>query len=243
MKKSIILLLLLSGFVHTVCAQVEENYSDNLLSSSFKLFQAADFDMANHMLPFIRKRFEKELKNPDSFTNKYDSLSKYIKIHYAADGLLKTYTWGERSGSCCYSSATFAQFKTQSGKINYIDLENPEARGPQVFITNLHPIEINNNTFYLLLGWGSCCGGKHYATARIYQIADETLVQATAQFNEEDDLLIGANRDQEINLKYNPDTKILSYNKYKFYNSMGFYAKEKTVVQWKLKKDGFKKMK
>ena len=194
------------------------------------------------MLPFIRKRFEKELKNPDSFTNKYDSLSKYIKIHHTSDSLLKTYSWSERSGSCCRASATFAQFKTQSGKINYIDLENPEARGPEVFITNLQRIKINNNPYYLILGWGTCCGGKHYATARVYQITGETLIQATAQFNELDDLIVGANRDQEINLKYNPDTKILSYNKYKFFNSMGFYGKEKSVAQWKLNKNGFKKI-
>jgi hypothetical protein len=242
MKSIIIILLLATCLGQSVFGQTRNNYSDDLLTSSFKLFQSADFELANHMLPFIREKFVKELNDTSSFTNRYDSLSNYIGIKHSSDSLLKIYCWSERSGSCCHTSATFAQFKTKSGEIKYLDLETPENDGNEIFITDLQRIEINNEPLYLVLGWGTCCGGKHYQVARIYQITDETLVQVDAVFNNESTLFIGANRSQKIELKYSLDTMTLSYNSFVFDDDIGFYTDEKSVVKWKLKKTGFEKI-
>ena len=89
MKNIIIILLLATCLGQSVFGQTRNNYSDDLLTSSFKLFQSADFELANHMLPFIRERFVKELNDTSSFTNRYDSLSNYIGIKYSSDSSLK----------------------------------------------------------------------------------------------------------------------------------------------------------
>ena len=224
--------------------QKKENYSDQFLSESFKVFHSADFDMAYHLKPFIRKRFVGELKDSSSFYNPYDSLSrKYVRIKYSSDSLVKTYSWDERSGSCCHSSATFAQFKTQNGRINYVDLEKPYHDGIEIFITDLQKIEFNDSSYYLILGWGTCCGGKHYEIARLYQILNNQFIQVDSMINGKKDLIIGANRGSDINLEYNPERKELSYNFYEFDDDIGFYKKEKKLVTLSLKKNGFKKLK
>lgn len=241
MKNRYIILLIAICLGQLALGQNKNDYSDQLLTSSFKLFQSADLELANHMLPFIRERFENELKDTSSFENSYDSLSNYIGIKYASDGLLKTYCWSERSGGCCHTSATFAQFKTKSGKIKYRDLESPKDDGTEIFITDLQKIEFNDNSYYLILGWGTCCEGKHYEIARIYQIREDNFVQVDAVFEGQKDLFIGANRDNEIELKYNPELKELTYNHYEFDDETGFYTREKSMIKWTLKKDGFKK--
>lgn len=106
-------------------------YKDVFLTSSFKTFHSADFDLAKHILPVIRKRFINELEDSTSFTNPYYSLPKHLVIKYANDSLIKTYSWSERNGGCCHSSATFAQYKTSLGKIKYIDLEAPVLGGQE----------------------------------------------------------------------------------------------------------------
>lgn len=242
MKDRIIIFLVVTFVGLAAFGQDQVNYHEQRLASSFKLFQTADFELANHMLPFIRERFIEELKDTSSFVNSYDSLSKYIGIRYSSDSLLKTYCWSERNGGCCQTSATFAQFKTKSGRIKYLDLETSIEDGAEIFITDLQRIEINNEPLYLMLGWGTCCGGKHYQLARIYQITEETLVQVDSVFDNETTLFIEANRSQKIDLKYSPESRILSYNSYVFDDEIGFYTNEKSEVKWKLKLNGFKKM-
>jgi len=206
------------------------------------VFQTADFELAYHILPFLRKRFMKELDDTSSFSNPYDSLSHYIDIKYSQDSIMKTYCWSERNGSCCHSSSTFVQFKTESGEINYVDLEELEkGDNEEIFITDVQMIEIQNKACYLILGWGTCCGGKHYGTARVYEIVNNTLVKSDAIFGDEDEIYIGANRSQKIELKYSLESKTLSYNSYEFNDDIGFYKDEKSIVEWTLTKKGFKR--
>lgn len=218
------------------------NHSDEFLSRSFKVFHEADFEMAYYLKTFLRERFIKELQDSTSFYNPYDSLSgKYVSIQFSPDSLVKTYSWDERNGSCCYASATFAQFKTGSGKIDYVDLEIPENDGVEIFLFDLQNITINETTCYLILGWGTCCGGKQYEIARVYQIKDDNFILMDSQFDGQQELIIGANRGSEIDLKYDPDSKILSYNYFEYDEETGFYNQEKSIVEWHVERDGFER--
>ena len=89
------------------------------------------------------------------------------------------------------------------------------------------------------MGWGTCCGGKHYSTAKIYEIQNNVLVKSKSIFNGENDLYIGANRGSKIDLKYSEKEKTLSYNSYGEINDQGFYRMEKKIIKWKLMKNGF----
>lgn len=241
MRTRIFIILIISCLFNSLSAQTADNHSDQFLTSSFKVFHSADFELAYHMLPFIRERFKKELEDTNSFLNPYNRLSKYIGIQYSSDSMMKTYCWSERNGSCCHTSATFAQFKT-TGKIKYIDLEELEDGNEEIFIKDLQMIEIQNKPYYLILGNGTCCGGKHYGTARLYSISNDTLVKSDSIFHTEGEIYVGANRSQEIKLNYSQQSKILSYNKYEFDNEIGFYTEEKSIVMWKLTKKGFIKI-
>ena len=242
MRKSIVILILIITLSHSVFGQTKDNYSDEFLTSSFKVFQSADFELANHILPFLRERFIKELKNTSSFLNPFDSLSNYIGIKYSSDSLIRTYCWSERNGGCCHTSATFVQFRTSSGQIKYIDLEKLEEGNEEIFITDVHVLEIHDNPLYLILGWGTCCGGKQYRTARVYEIVNDTLVKSDSIFENDGEIYVGANRSQEIEMVFSQKSKILSYNSFVFNEDIGFYAEEKTVVKWKLTTSGFKRI-
>ena len=242
MKKRNYILISLLLLVNSAIGQTRTNYSDHFLTSSFKVFQAADFELGYHILPFLRERFIKELEDTTSFRNPYDSLSNYIGIKHSSDSLLKTYCWSERNGSCCHTSSNFAQFKTKTGKISYVDLDEFEDHDEDIFITDLQKIEIEKKPYYLILGWGTCCGGKHYETARVYEITNDDLIKCDSIFNNESEIHSGANRTQEIELKFDTELKTLSYNSYVFDDDIGFYTEEKYEVIWKLTNSGFKKI-
>jgi len=235
-------LILITLFSNSLLGQVNDNYSDELLTTSFKAYQEVDFELSYNMFPFIKKRFLEHLEDTSSFTNPYNSLSKYIGIKYSSDSLLKTYSWNERDTGCCYSSEIYAQFKTKSGDIKFIDLKDLDDGGGDVFITDLKMIEINNKPYYLILGWGTCCGGKHYSTAKVYEIKNGSLYKSESIFNDKADLYIGANRGEKMELKYSPEQKILSYFSYGEQTDSGFYEQKKSVVKWELKKQGFKRI-
>ncbi|WP_430908870.1 hypothetical protein [Maribacter sp. 2-571] len=237
-------LVVLALFVlHPALAQGDDNYSDMLLTDSFKLYREADFEMAYHIFPFLKERFLEQLEDSTSFANPYQGLSEYMGILRSSDSLVRTYSWSERDSGCCHSSETYAQFKTTSGVIKYVDLEAMENDAGEVFITDLQKITISKKPYYLILGNGTCCGGKHYSTARVYEITKDSLRRCEAVFNEDAEIYAGANRGQRIGLSYDPETETLSHNGYKMDEETGFYDREKTVVQWKLTKNGFRKMK
>ena len=240
-KFKVIVLFIFVG--NLVWGQSDDNYSDKLLSTSFKAYQEVDFELSNHMFPFIKKRFLEHLADSTSFSNPYDSLSNYIKIIKSPDDLLKTYSWSERDTGCCYSSEIYAQFKTKAGEIKFIDLKDGDDGDQDNFITDLYAIVINNKPYYLILGWGTCCGGTHYANAKVYEIRDGSLYKCETIFNDKDDVFIQANRNQRISLNYSPEEKMLSYNSYGEMNDSGFYGEQIAVVKWKLEKQGFKKIK
>ncbi|WKB80095.1 hypothetical protein QYR09_10050 [Cellulophaga lytica] len=224
-------------------AQEDYNYSDELLTTTFKAYQAVDFDMANSMFPFVKERFLEHLKDSTSFTNPYDSLSKHISIKYSLDSVVKTYTWSQRDSGCCHSSVSYAQYKNSTGAITYINLKDKDDGDQDVFILGVHHIEINNKPHYLLLGWGTCCGGKHYSTAKVYSIINGVLQKSKSAFINEDYIFTEANRGQDIKITYNEEKKILSYFSYQEDEETGFYNNEQTHTQWKLTNKGFKKEK
>lgn len=177
-----------------IFAQTDPDYSDQLLSNSFRLYQEADFELSYHLFPFIKKRFLEHLADSFSFSNSYSQLSEHINIRISADGLLKTYSWEQRDSGCCPSTENYAQFKTRSGNISYINLKDLQTGNEEIFVTDLQLIKINKKPYYLILGYGTCCGGKHYGKASVYEIKDKSLVKADYLFAEKSEIDTEANR-------------------------------------------------
>ena len=222
-----------------IFAQTDPEYSDQLLSSSFKLYHEADFELSYHLFPFIKERFLEHLADSSSFSNPYSQLSEHLDIRISADGLLKTYSWEQRDSGCCPSTEIYAQFKIRSGRIRYVNLKDLQQGDEEIFTTDLQLIQINKKPYYLILGYGTCCGGKHYGKVNVYEIKNDNLYRCDLVFNDQAEIYAGANRGQKIALKYDPVSKILSYNSYGEITDSGFYGPKKTEVKWQLKETGF----
>ncbi|GAB5564257.1 MAG: hypothetical protein Wins2KO_13200 [Winogradskyella sp.] len=241
MKTTILLLVFILGF-NFITGQNNENYSDRLLTSTFKLFKSADLELANHILPFLKERFKAELKDTSSFTNPYDSLSKQITIKQSSDNFLRLYCWDERNNGCRWTSTTFAQFRTKSNEIKFINLEEISADYDEdLYIVDLQRIEINDQPHYLIIGYGGHCGNHIYQIARVFKITDNTLVKCDSIFGNKNEIDVGSGRTGKIEMKYSKETRTLTYNQYEFDQDMGFYIGEKSKISWKLTKSGFEK--
>ena len=238
---------LILSFVFTLfvaSGQINDNYSDELLTSSFKIFKQADFELANHMLPFIRNRIISELNNSNSFYNSYDSLSQHITIKHSSDSLVKLYCWDERNSGCRLSSSTFVQYKTESNQIKTLDLEKLASNYDEdLYITDLQRIQINNEAHYLIIGKGGHCGNHKYEIARVYKISEDSLIKCDSIFETNNEISAGSTRSGNIKMKYSSKEKTLSYNFYKHNKNTGFYSYDiEAVRKWKLIKSGFRKI-
>lgn len=241
--RAIILFIPFILVANSLSSQSQEIYRDQLLSSSFKIYKSADIELAYHIFPFLKQRMVEHLKDSSSFYYSQDSLSKHVSIYYSEDSILKIYCWDERNAGCCHLTVCHGQFKTSSGEIKTIDLKGLIHEHLEVYITDLQQIKISGKPYYLLLGWGSCCGGKHYSTANVFEIKEGSLQKCNSIFNGESEIYTGANRNQKIELKYDPKLKILGYNSYNLNEDSNFYEDEKSHVQWVLKENGFEKVK
>lgn len=238
MTKKLSLLFISLAFSSLSFGQ-RSTYQDEYLAHSFRVYQEADIDMAHHIFPFIQSRFNAELEKASSFTNPFDSLSKYIKVIWSADSLVKLYSWYQRDWGCCYSFENHAQFRSRSGVIQHMDLsENIESDHSFTF-NEIHVVPNNQSPLYLILGWGSCCGGKQYEIAQAYQIKDGMLVLVNGAFDDiGSQLSIGANRNQEVQMSYSSETRTLTYTKREFDGNSGFYSDVQTQVEWKFNDEG-----
>ncbi|MCR9153598.1 MAG: hypothetical protein NXI09_05770 [Bacteroidetes bacterium] len=234
------IILLLSG---PFTMQGQNSRGDQAeLKAHFNSFFEADRDSAHLLLPALRKTFINELSAEGSFTNEYDSLSEYVVVKYAQDSLLKTFCWDERNGGCCYTSSCFAQYKSSDGKVHLYDLEEANGIRGEIYVKQVHQISINQERHYLILGWGSCCGGKQFEVARVYRFKDGDLIKLDAFKKPHKELYIGANRSQEIKLNYQPQSKTLSYTSYILEEDTGFYSDTSKMKQWLLEPNGFKQL-
>lgn len=114
----IIVYVIINGCLGVLSAQTAENYSDRLLTQSFKLFQSSDIEMGNHILPFLEQRLKTELQDTSSFYNPYDSLSNIINIQHSEDGLLKTYCYTKEMEAVATCHPFLCSIKYHLGKYN-----------------------------------------------------------------------------------------------------------------------------
>mgnify|MGYP000247626866 FL=1 len=238
LKRNAVLIFVIFFNVNTCLGQANENYSDNFLTQTFKTYHSADREMANYLEPFLRTRLDEQLKDTLSLTNPFDSLSKYVRILNSSDSAVKYYGWSVPIGNCCYGSSSFIQFRDSAGKIKHHAF-GQNTDDPDWLVYDIYPLKLENEMRYLLLGWGSCCGGKHHKIARIYKIKNDSFVQCDSVFSNDSEIRAGANRRQKIEMSYSPKSRTLSYNAYSFDDTIGFYTHELELIKWKLVKWSF----
>ncbi|WP_298897495.1 hypothetical protein [uncultured Psychroserpens sp.] len=239
-----ITILLLLVFSYTLNAQNNE-FDDTFISENFKLLNSVDSELAIAISPIIEKRLVFDLKDSSSFYSPLTKLSKYVTIKTSEDSLIKTYSWDRINGGSWHDMASYAQFKTSSGQIKYLKLDSGDehmtGEPTSVIIYGVYQIKAKNESFYLLLGWGTYGGGQHHSLARVYRFKDNTLELCDSMFGGQKHLPVYANRVDKINLKYNPKSKELSHFYYEFDPDNGFHKREQQKVTWVFKNGTFQK--
>ena len=237
----ITLLFVLAG--NSYGQENESNFADDYYSSIFETLYSVDTEMAYCIAPIVEERLVYELADTSSFRNLFKKLSEYISIETSSDSLVKTYSWDRISGGSWHDNASYIQFKTKSGKIKYKRLdsgiERETGEPTDVIIYDIHNIRIKDESYYLLLGWGTHGGGLHHSLARVYKIKDEEVVLCDSFFDGDKYLHVGAPRVGKIDLQYNYETKELSHNYYEYDASVGFYDPKENKRIWLLENDKF----
>ena len=243
MKKTVFLFICAVLLLNISFGQESDSdFTDSYLSSLFKTFYAVDSEIAFCMAPILEERLVSTLEDSASFNYPLEKLSEYVTIRTSEDNLVKTFSWDRISGGSWHDNASYVQFKTNTGKIKYQRLDSGDepitGEPTDVIIYKIHTIEINNETYYLLLGYGTHGGGKHHMLARVYKILNENIVLCNFFSDEKKHLTIEANRTNSIDLNYNSESRELSYNYFNYDESVGFYDSEeiKTVLVLKNKR-------
>jgi len=244
MKQAPFLIMLLFAFASNSYGQESEsNFTDDYYSSNFEILYSVDTEMAYCIAPIVEERLVSDLADTTSFYNPFKKLSKYISIETSSDSLVKTYSWDRISGGSWYDNASYIQFKTKSGKIKYKRLdsgiERETGEPTDVIIYDIHNIRIKDESYYLLLGWGTHGGGLHHGLARVYKIKDEEVVLCDSFFDGEKYIPVYTNRVFKIDLKYNSEAKTLSHNDFEYDESVGYYKPKEDKKIWLLENDKF----
>ncbi len=212
----------------------QENESDEFLSNTLKIFYSSDAELTDYLRKFVNKRIIEEINDTTNFENPYNKLSKYATIKMSSDKKFKLYCWDQKNFGCAWESKAYVQFKTKNNKIKTIFLDNEY--GKNLYYSKLHTIKINNITHYLLMGYGGHCGNHKYKCAIVYKIDNENLIKTF-------EVCSNSSRIGKLEMNYNFNTKILSYDDYLFNEKSGFYTNKKTLKKWKLNKNGFEEIK
>lgn len=244
MKQVPFLIILLFAFASNSHGQESEsNFTDYYYSSIFETLYSVDTEMAYCIAPIVEERLVSKLADTSSFHNPFKKLSEYISIETSSDSLVKTYSWDRISGGSWHDNASYLQFKTKSGKIKYKRLdsgiERETGEPTDVIIYDIHNIKIKDESYYLLLGWGTHGGGLHHGLARVYKIKDEEIVLCDSFFDGEKYIPVYTNRVFKIDLKYNSEAKTLSHNHFEYDESVGYYKPKENKRIWLLENDKF----
>ena len=235
-KRLLIIFNLLISINISYSQESRLDVADRFLTSNFKTFYSVDTELEYCMAPIIEERVVTELKDSTSFNYSYDSLSNYIKIRTSEDSLIRTFSWDRRSRGSWHDMASYTQFKSKSGKINHQRLDSGDESGTgepaNVLIYGIHTINIENNSYYLMLGWGTHGAGKHHSLARVYKINGETLILCDSIFQGLNYLSVRANRGNKIELKYDTELMTISYYRYEFDENTGFYKRDGIKEEW-----------
>lgn len=241
----VFLIFVLGCSAMSLAQKSELDDEDFLLALNFKILKTVDTDMAISIAPIIEEQLKRKLKDSTSFYKTNTNLSKHITIKMSEDSLVKTYSWDRQTGGSWHDMASYIQYKTDSGKIKYQRLDSGEefmtGEPTNIVIYDVFTIETKNETYYLLLGWGTHGGGLHHSLARVYKITTNELVQCDTIFQGTKYLFAGANRGNRINLKYNSELGELSYFYYEYDENNGFYNGESKKETWLFKTSEFVK--
>jgi len=227
-------------------AQTPPQKLDLELTRDFRHMQSEAFnDNWEHfdsLVHAFKKRLKKELATGVGLDCRFDSLSKAMNIIQSKDHLLRIFSWDELSGGTWHDMASFAQYITSTGAIGARQLDTDRevelSEYTDVAISKIYMVILKNKTHYLTIGYGTHGAGHHHKTAQIFSIEEKKLVKCKDCFETGEDLVVESARSYESGLKYDPDTKQISYNEFTE-GEGGFLEPTGKIITMKIENDKF----
>ncbi|MDU8886321.1 hypothetical protein RXV94_09130 [Yeosuana sp. MJ-SS3] len=219
---------------------------DNELAATFKAMKDADYQLRSESLaPLFKKELQEQLKNPITFDNSLDNLSKYLTIKTSPDKKIKFYSWDDLTGGTWHMINCLAQFQSNRGKIIVQQLNSgneAEIGGyTDSKVYEIHEIIVDNKTHYLTFAWGTHGFGNQHQIIQVFTISPNKLVKCTSCLPNNSDLVIEYPRSEESKLYFNPKSNEISYCEFTYDDDLGYYRSTGNSITLKLINGSFKK--
>lgn len=210
---------------------------ENLLVYYHILLWDNDFESRIDPAANFKRQFKSILKDASTFNYSFDSLSQRINIKKSKDGLIKTYSWDEYSGGTWHDMACYIQFKYDKDSIGLMQYDSDEEHRfsafTDVIVYEINEIIIDNQTHYILFGWGTHGAGHKHCTVKIAKFQKNELVFCDSILGNSKELIVEAARTENLGLDFDSITNNIIHNE--FWNDHGFMRETGKTVTWELK--------
>lgn len=246
LDKNIITVLLLLWGVYSHSQSTSIIKLENDLVTSFKEYRNANYnDRYDTLRPKLKAQIEAFLNVPITFSASLDSLSQQINIITSKDRNIRIYSWDELTGGTWHDMAVIVQFKTSSNTIKTVWIDSDIEESPSGITSDIHykiyDLTLNNQPYYMTFGWGTYGSGHHHNSILIFSIENDVL-KVCSDCIDSPHQYIKAPRSQKIDLKYDPLTKVVSYNEFILDNEIGFFEPTGKRIQLKINNGKFEKI-
>lgn len=189
------------------------------LTSCFKTMIAADAKLRyDSLAPAFKKQLREQLKNPLTFNNQLDSLSKYLSVVTSSDGKVKFYSWDGVSGGNWHDINCMAQFTSKKGALSVQQLNTEKSAETGDFtdsgIYQVYELTTDTTTFYLTFAYGTHGSGNHHRIIRMFYISNNQLLQCDSCLAGLRELALEHPRSEKANLSFNAKTKEISFREF-----------------------------
>jgi len=244
MRNCIIILLMFIGGNPLFSQKPDFQLAESKLIMEFQNYRNSDYDIVfDSLRAKLRFQVEKILSDPRSYEYRFDSLSNYIKLIRSKDGKVRIFSWDELTGGTWHDMAVIVQFR-DNNKINtqWIDSDiSDEPNGLTDAIQfAIYDIQINEQPHYLCFGWGTYGSGHHHNSILIFSIENNS-IKVCSTCIEEEYVVILAPRTEKINLEYDNEKKIISFDEFSYDDEMGYFKRTGEKVKLKFEKGKFHK--
>ena len=235
----LLFIIIAIAIVFNSCSTMTSNQNDAevnfdmLLTNEFTSMVNAGFDKRDSLSELFKVNLKEILIKPQTFYIPFDSLATQIKIVASSDSLLRIFSYDERTGGSWHDNASIAQFRVNNDQIIVQQLDTDEEYRvggyTDVIIYKIHTLEIDDNTYYLTIGWGTHGSGLHHELVQIFTYDGKVFRKADFLFENEESLLVVAPRRDKISIVYDSIKKEIDYTYFVGdeetgrYNSTGFH--------------------
>ncbi|MBC9795072.1 hypothetical protein [Sinomicrobium weinanense] len=220
------LLVILSFYIsHSCASQQTMPERDKELAAMYDHFQAnrdKDARVRDSVLARFKAELKKTLKKENSKAYPFKALSGKVKIAASRNGKLRIFSWQPYPDGCYHIYHAIYQYDN-NGRMETGELASIPGNDHTADLSYTGISEITDNNF-LLLGYGTRCGGEDFYTLRNLIFNDGNAKDCRECFAGKDALVFIKPRAVRSVPGYDPETQTISYPEYGKNEETGFYA-------------------